>query len=59
MDDYDTNGVLGATGAVGTRFILLLLQHLLLELGAVGAFEKLADKKYCVGSSQPQCPPQI
>lgn len=39
-------GVLGATGAVGTRFILLLEQHPLLELVAVGASEKSADKKY-------------
>jgi len=38
--------VLGATGAVGTRFILLLAQHPLLELVAVGASEKSADKKY-------------
>jgi len=39
-------GVLGATGAVGTQFILLLAQHPLLELVAVGASEKSADKKY-------------
>jgi aspartate-semialdehyde dehydrogenase len=31
---------------VGTRFILLLAQHPLLELVAVGASEKSADKKY-------------
>jgi aspartate-semialdehyde dehydrogenase len=37
---------LGATGAVGTQFILLLAQHPLLELVAVGASEKSADKKY-------------
>lgn len=37
---------LGATGAVGTRFILLLAQNPLLELVAVGASEKSADKKY-------------
>ena len=39
-------GVLGATGAVGTRFILLLAQHPLLELVAVGASENSAGKKY-------------
>ncbi|KAH0829821.1 aspartate-semialdehyde dehydrogenase [Fonsecaea monophora] len=39
-------GVLGATGAVGTRFILLLAQHPLLELVAVGASEKSAGQKY-------------
>ena len=31
---------------MGTRFILLLAQHPLLELVAVGASEKSADKKY-------------
>jgi aspartate-semialdehyde dehydrogenase len=31
---------------VGTQFILLLAQHPLLELVAVGASEKSADKKY-------------
>ena len=31
---------------MGTRFILLLAQHSLLELVAVGASEKSADKKY-------------
>lgn len=39
-------GVLGATGAVGTRFILLLAQHPLLEVVALGASAKSADKKY-------------
>lgn len=37
---------MGATGAVGTRFILLLAQHPLLEVVAVGASEKSADKRY-------------
>lgn len=48
MKDIDSHflGVLGATGAVGTRFILLLAQHPLLELVAVGASENSADKKY-------------
>ena len=31
---------------MGTKFILLLVQHPLLELVAVGASEKSADKKY-------------
>ncbi|EQL34242.1 aspartate-semialdehyde dehydrogenase [Blastomyces dermatitidis ATCC 26199] len=39
-------GVLGATGAVGTRFILLLEKSPLLELVAVGASERSAGKKY-------------
>ncbi|EZF31224.1 aspartate-semialdehyde dehydrogenase [Trichophyton mentagrophytes] len=39
-------GVLGATGAVGTRFILLLSQHPLLELVAVGASDRSSGKKY-------------
>ncbi|KAF4629999.1 hypothetical protein G7Y89_g8142 [Cudoniella acicularis] len=46
MDDSHFPGVLGATGAVGTRFILLLAQHPLLEVVAVGASAKSADKKY-------------
>ena len=39
MKDIDSHfpGVLGATGAVGTRSILLLAQHPVLELVAVGA----------------------
>ena len=46
---YETQhfpGVLGATGAVGTRFIILLAQNPLLELVAVGASENSAEKKY-------------
>ncbi|KAJ5930448.1 Aspartate-semialdehyde dehydrogenase [Penicillium verhagenii] len=39
-------GVLGATGSVGQRFILLLADHPLLELHAVGASERSAGKKY-------------
>ena len=46
MDDSHFPGVLGATGAVGTRFILLLAQHPLLEVVAVVASAKSADKKY-------------
>ena len=36
--------ILGATGAVGTQFNLLLAQHPLLELVAVGASEKSAGQ---------------
>jgi aspartate-semialdehyde dehydrogenase len=39
-------GVLGATGAVGTRFVLLLANHPQLELVALGASERSAGKKY-------------
>ncbi|GLB10251.1 hypothetical protein AtubIFM57258_006653 [Aspergillus tubingensis] len=39
-------GVLGATGSVGQRFILLLADHPFLELHAVGASERSADKQY-------------
>lgn len=39
-------GVLGATGSVGQRFILLLALHPYLELHAVGASERSAGKKY-------------
>jgi aspartate-semialdehyde dehydrogenase len=38
--------VLGATGSVGQRFILLLSDHPFLELHAVGASERSLGKKY-------------
>lgn len=41
-----TSGVLGATGSVGQRFILLLALHPHFELHAVGASERSAGKKY-------------
>lgn len=39
-------GVLGATGSVGQRFILLLQSHPFLKLVAVGASPQSAGKKY-------------
>ncbi|QUC20077.1 uncharacterized protein UV8b_04318 [Ustilaginoidea virens] len=39
-------GVLGATGSVGQRFVLLLAQHPFLKLHAVGASARSAGKKY-------------
>lgn len=39
-------GVLGATGSVGQRFILLLQQHPSFVLAAVGASSRSAGKKY-------------
>lgn len=39
-------GVLGATGSVGQRFILLLSLHPYFKLTAVGASPKSAGKKY-------------
>jgi aspartate-semialdehyde dehydrogenase len=39
-------GVLGATGSVGQRFILLLQGHPFLKLVAVGASSNSAGKKY-------------
>lgn len=39
-------GVLGATGSVGQRFILLLQQHPSFVLAAVGASARSAGKKY-------------
>ncbi|KAK3179558.1 aspartate-semialdehyde dehydrogenase [Lecanicillium sp. MT-2017a] len=39
-------GVLGATGSVGQRFILLLAQHPSLVLHAIGASSRSAGKKY-------------
>ncbi|KKA30882.1 hypothetical protein TD95_004543 [Thielaviopsis punctulata] len=41
-----TCGVLGCTGSVGQRFILLLQQHPFLKLQAVGASMNSAGKKY-------------
>lgn len=39
-------GVLGCTGSVGQRFILLLAQHPTLKLHAIGASSRSAGKKY-------------
>lgn len=39
-------GVLGATGAVGQRFILLLSQHPDFEIAALGASSRSAGKQY-------------
>ncbi|POR32541.1 Aspartate-semialdehyde dehydrogenase [Tolypocladium paradoxum] len=39
-------GVLGCTGSVGQRFILLLAQHPHLRLHAIGASSRSAGKKY-------------
>ncbi|OAQ68481.1 aspartate-semialdehyde dehydrogenase [Pochonia chlamydosporia 170] len=39
-------GVLGATGSVGQRFILLLANHPSLKLHAIGASSRSAGKKY-------------
>jgi len=39
-------GVLGATGAVGTRFVLLLAQHPHLELVALGASARSHGERY-------------
>jgi aspartate-semialdehyde dehydrogenase len=39
-------GVLGATGSVGQRFILLLSEHPEFELTAIGASSRSAGKKY-------------
>ena len=41
-----STGVLGATGSVGQRFILLLADHPFLELHAVGASSRSAGKQY-------------
>lgn len=40
-------GVLGATGSVGQRFILLLSEHPDFELVKIGASSRSAGKKYC------------
>ncbi|ROT41714.1 aspartate-semialdehyde dehydrogenase [Sodiomyces alkalinus F11] len=48
MGEFPTKtcGVLGCTGSVGQRFILLLSQHPSLKLVAVGASSRSAGKKY-------------
>jgi aspartate-semialdehyde dehydrogenase len=44
--NHQVKGILGATGSVGQRFILLLADHPFLELEAIGASERSAGKKY-------------
>ena len=39
-------GILGATGAVGQKFIRLLQNHPWFEIAALGASERSAGKKY-------------
>lgn len=39
-------GILGATGAVGQRFITLLQNHPFFEISVLGASERSAGKKY-------------
>lgn len=39
-------GILGATGAVGQKFIRLLHNHPWFEIAALGASERSAGKKY-------------
>ncbi|KAI5813150.1 semialdehyde dehydrogenase [Pyronema omphalodes] len=46
MVDQKKVGVLGCTGSVGQRFILLLSQHPYFKLHAVGASSRSAGKKY-------------
>jgi aspartate-semialdehyde dehydrogenase len=50
-------GILGATGAVGQRFILLLSEHPFLEITAVGASERSAGKKYAEAAQWRQSEP--
>lgn len=49
--------MLGATGSVGQRFILLLSDHPFLELHAVGASERSLGKKYKDAVRWKQCTP--
>ncbi|KAL9029680.1 MAG: hypothetical protein Q9196_002104 [Gyalolechia fulgens] len=44
--NWDDHGVLGCTGSVGQRFILLLALHPHFNLHAVGASSRSAGKKY-------------
>ncbi|KAI9708503.1 MAG: hypothetical protein M1820_003964 [Bogoriella megaspora] len=50
-------GILGATGAVGQRFILLLFEHPYLEVSAVGASERSAGKTYAEATQWRQSEP--
>lgn len=43
---FSQTGVLGATGSVGQRFILLLAKHPSLVLHAIGASSRSAGKPY-------------
>lgn len=45
-DNSFIQGVLGCTGSVGQRFILLLSQHPSFTLHAIGASSRSAGKKY-------------
>ena len=40
-------GILGATGAVGQRFVQLLADHPWFEIAALGASDRSAGVKYC------------
>ncbi|MBO6536495.1 MAG: aspartate-semialdehyde dehydrogenase [Balneolaceae bacterium] len=44
-------GILGATGAVGQKFIRLLQNHPWFEITALGASERSAGKKYAVAAN--------
>ena len=48
-------GILGATGAVGQRFVQLLENHPYFELTSLAASEKSADKTYFMPPSPSDC----
>jgi len=50
-------GVLGATGTVGQRFILLLADHPYFKLQALGASARSAGKKYSAATAWKQTQP--
>jgi aspartate-semialdehyde dehydrogenase len=50
-------GILGATGAVGQRFILLLSEHPYLEISTIGASERSAGKSYAEAAHWRQLEP--
>ncbi|KZZ93246.1 aspartate-semialdehyde dehydrogenase [Moelleriella libera RCEF 2490] len=52
-------GVLGATGSVGQRFILLLAEHPTLQLHALGASSRSAGKQYKDAVRWKQAAPMI
>ncbi len=50
-------GILGATGAVGQRFVLLLSEHPYLEIFTIGASERSVGKSYAEAAHWRQLEP--
>lgn len=57
MVDAKKVGILGATGTVGQRFILLLADHPYFKIHALGASSRSAGKKYSEATKWKQSQP--